>query len=286
MDHSYQDKEKHRCWIQKTSQRGMFINTSCCKIFIFISFVCAAYENYEAFPVIFRTWIPQWTLNFEPHECTIFEALLATCMPKGIAIASHYGIQSTFVVADLPWNNPLLSVWQEGNAEFGCDKISCIVSIGAGVGSDLPIDSPSRLSDVLGRIRERQNVLSEASMEHTDLTYFRFDTAQVGYSMHLVEHQRSDVDKKADELIDFLQWSSLSSTQTRNSLWPFSNRRNFPRPSFSTPSPISMPSSSLQSRFVQSASLPIHRSPSQYLVQTNLLSDEQVRSSSHIRHFM
>jgi len=80
------NKEKHRCWIQKTSQRGMSFNTSCCKIFIFISFVCAAYENYEAFPVIFRTWIPQWTHNSEPHECTIFEALLATCMPKGVAI--------------------------------------------------------------------------------------------------------------------------------------------------------------------------------------------------------
>jgi len=102
----------------------------------------------------------------------------------------HYGIQSTFVVADLPWI-PEQPVWQEGNAEFGCDKISCIVSIGAGVGSDLPIDSPSRLSDVLGRIRERQSVLSEASMEYTDLTYFRFDTAKVGYSMHMVDHQGS-----------------------------------------------------------------------------------------------
>jgi len=70
----------------------------------------------------------------------------------------------------------------EAGAEFRWDNISCIVSIGEGVGSDHLIDSASGLSGILGRMGSPK-VLDPVTS--AGIIYIRFDTAEVRTQLRL-----------------------------------------------------------------------------------------------------
>ena len=119
-------------------------------------------------------------------------------------------------------------MWQEGRTEFGTDKISCVVSIGAGLESGIA-EEMSNLSDVLLEIGKDQKFSLD---DLDDISYVRFNAGKGPFdatpefdTVELMQHhamsylERDDVNERVDQLVDLLQpWSSMKTDKHVRSL--------------------------------------------------------------------
>jgi len=135
-----------------------------------------------SFPVIFHMWNPGPIDN-----CTVIEAALATCAAPGIiagvAIKGQAGLYTTYIGADLRWNNPAMSVLQKATKEFPGRGNLVIVSIRTGKEGVIAIEhcESSQLTETLKKIARDCEETSERVSKHCDAMgweYFRLNVDQ------------------------------------------------------------------------------------------------------------
>jgi len=122
-----------------------------------------------SFPVLFRTWSPRRTST---DNCTIVEAVLATCATPGIIagveIKGESGLPLRYGGSDLRWNNPVANVWEEAEVEFPShtNEIEFVVSIGTGKESVIGIQTSSQIAEVLKKLARDCELASDNASRH------------------------------------------------------------------------------------------------------------------------